>query len=99
MYLTYEQKFGILILYSELNKIEDMKCKRKIQDYYLYEGLGVPVELFDVEMCYIDGAWHPKINVREVANKIVAKKIQLGIDDAKHGRVTSKGSFSKYLQK
>jgi DNA-binding transcriptional regulator YiaG len=34
----------------------------------IYEGLGFPIQLQNVEMIEIDGEWHPKIDVKKVAN-------------------------------
>ncbi len=45
--------------------------KHKIEKNFLYEGLGFPIELHNVEMIYLDDAWHPKINVREIAKKAI----------------------------
>lgn len=45
--------------------------KTKIVKSYLYEGLGFPVELSDVEMVYIENDWHPRIDVQKIADDIV----------------------------
>lgn len=42
--------------------------KRKKIAKFIYEGLGFPIELHKVEMIMIDNEWHPKINVRKVAD-------------------------------
>jgi DNA-binding transcriptional regulator YiaG len=47
--------------------------KTKIEPTLLYEGLGFPIELKNVEMVDINGEWHPKIDVHSVANKIIKK--------------------------
>jgi len=38
---------------------------------YKYEGFGFPIELRNVTMAQIDGEWHPKIDVRRVANTVI----------------------------
>lgn len=48
-----------------------MKTK-KVKNY-LYEGLGFPVELDEVEMVFIDSDWHPKINVQKVSDEVLKK--------------------------
>jgi DNA-binding transcriptional regulator YiaG len=50
--------------------------KTKIQEKYIYEGLGFPIELNHVEMVKIRGAWAPKINVKKVADEAI-KEIPL----------------------
>lgn len=40
---------------------------------YLYDGLGFPVELDDVEMCFIENDWHPLIDVQSVADDVIKK--------------------------
>ena len=45
--------------------------KTKTVKNYIYEGLGFPVELNDVEMVYIDNDWHPRIDVQKVADDVV----------------------------
>lgn len=41
---------------------------KKILKTYIYEGLGFPVELHDVEMVLVAGEYFPKIDVRKVAD-------------------------------
>lgn len=36
-----------------------------------YEGLGFPIELRDVKMVKINDEWHPKINVRKIADATI----------------------------
>ncbi len=43
----------------------------KIQDKYIYEGLGFPVELNHVEMIKIGKEWAPKIDVRKIAKDVL----------------------------
>jgi len=45
--------------------------KTKTVRKYIYDGLGFPVELHDVEMVMIDGEFHPKIDVRKVADSTI----------------------------
>jgi DNA-binding transcriptional regulator YiaG len=47
--------------------------KTKIEPTFLYEGLGFPVELENVEMININDEWHPKIDVHYVADEIIKK--------------------------
>ena len=45
--------------------------KKKTLKKYLYEGLGFPVELTDVEMVYLDDEWCPKIDVKKLATMVI----------------------------
>ena len=45
--------------------------KTKIEPTFLYEGLGFPIELENVEMININDEWHPKIDVHYVADEII----------------------------
>lgn len=47
--------------------------KTKIVKNYVYEGLGFPVELESAEMYFIEGDWHPKIDVQKVADNVIEK--------------------------
>ena len=47
--------------------------KTKIVASYIYDGLGFPVELEEVEMVYLDNDWHPKIDVKKIADEVIAK--------------------------
>lgn len=47
--------------------------KKKLIKNYLYEGLGFPVELDEVEMILIEDEWHPKINVQKIADEVIAQ--------------------------
>jgi DNA-binding transcriptional regulator YiaG len=40
----------------------------KIVKHFIYEGLGFPIELQQVEMRKINNKWHPKIDVKRVAD-------------------------------
>lgn len=54
--------------------------KTKIVSNYLYEGLGFPVELDNVEMVCLDNEWHPRIDVQRVADDVVK---QLAIQETR----------------
>jgi DNA-binding transcriptional regulator YiaG len=43
----------------------------KVEKRYTYTGLGFPIELYDVEMIEINGKFHPKIDVRKVADQAI----------------------------
>lgn len=45
----------------------------KIVENYIYDGLGFPVELNNVEMYYIEDDWHPRIDALKVANDVIKK--------------------------
>ena len=45
--------------------------ERKTQKKYIYEGLGFPVELNNVEMVKVQGEWVPKIDVRDIALRTI----------------------------
>lgn len=47
--------------------------KTKIEPVFLYEGLGFPIKLEHVEMIKIQGDWHPKIDVRYIADEVIKK--------------------------
>ena len=47
--------------------------KTKIVSSYVYDGLGFPVELDEVEMVYLENEWHPKIDVQKIANDVITK--------------------------
>lgn len=47
--------------------------KTKIESIFLYEGLGFPIELENVEMININDEWHPKIDVHYIADEIIKK--------------------------
>jgi DNA-binding transcriptional regulator YiaG len=40
---------------------------------YVYEGLGFPVELDNVEMLFIENDWHPRIDIQRIADNVVKK--------------------------
>jgi DNA-binding transcriptional regulator YiaG len=41
---------------------------KKIIKKYIYDGLGFPIELHNVEMVMFNGEFHPKIDVRKIAD-------------------------------
>ncbi|MBS0359102.1 MAG: hypothetical protein JSS53_07525 [Proteobacteria bacterium] len=45
--------------------------KSKVVKSFTYKGLGFPVELQKVKMLMIDGEWHPKIDVRKIADVVI----------------------------
>ncbi len=47
--------------------------KTKMIKNYLYNGLGFPIELDDVEMFFIENDWHPRIDVQKVADDVIKK--------------------------
>ncbi|KTD65150.1 hypothetical protein [Legionella shakespearei] len=47
--------------------------KTKIESTFLYKGLGFSIELENVEMININDEWHPKFDVRYVADEIIKK--------------------------
>lgn len=47
--------------------------KTRIESTFLYEGLGFPIELENVEMININDEWYPKIDVHYVADEIIKK--------------------------
>lgn len=49
--------------------------KTKVKKKYIYEGLGFPIELHNVEMAQIGNEWHPIINVKEIADEAIESLI------------------------
>ena len=47
--------------------------KTKIVKNYVYDGLGFPVELDEVEMVNIENDWHPRIDVQKITDDVIAK--------------------------
>lgn len=45
--------------------------KKKTVKNYTYEGLGFPIKLQNVVMLFIDGEWHPKLDVRKIADNAI----------------------------
>lgn len=45
--------------------------KRKTTKKFIYKGLGFPIELHHVEMVKVDREWHPKIDIRRVADSAI----------------------------
>lgn len=44
---------------------------KKIIKKFIYEGLGFPIELHDVEMIMLDKEYHPKIDIRKIAETAI----------------------------
>lgn len=72
--------------------------KKKILKKYVYEGLGFPIELHNVEMVSIEGEFYPKIDVRRIADiaitSLVTQKSRLTGNQIKFIRTY----FSKSLR-
>lgn len=49
--------------------------RKKIEKKFIYTGLGFPVELHNVEMIKIKDAFHPKIDVRKIADSVIESLI------------------------
>lgn len=47
------------------------KQKSKVIKEFRYEGLGFPIILKNVSMVFFDNAYHPQVNVKEVANTVI----------------------------
>jgi len=45
--------------------------KTKNLKKFIYEGLGFPVELYNIAMVMHDGEWHPKIDARKIAESVI----------------------------
>ncbi|WP_262337433.1 hypothetical protein [Legionella genomosp. 1] len=43
----------------------------KVEPIFLYEALGFPIELENVEMIKINDEWLPKIDVQSIADEII----------------------------
>jgi len=67
-----------------------MDKKIKIVDDFIYQGLGFPIKLEKVEMVKIDAEWHPKIDVRKVADLAIKTLI------SRHERLT--GNQIKFIR-
>lgn len=55
------------------NVIKEKTMETKIEPNALYEGLGFPIELGNVEMVRFNDEWLPKIDVQYIANEIIKK--------------------------
>ena len=53
---------------------------RKIKKDYIYNGLGFPILLKEVEMTEVLGVWSPKIDVKKIADMAMEK---LALQEAK----------------
>ncbi|MEI8346032.1 MAG: hypothetical protein WCG27_01095 [Pseudomonadota bacterium] len=47
--------------------------KTKIEKKFVYEGFGFPVELSSVKLVFVNGEWLPKIDIRNLADHVIAK--------------------------
>lgn len=45
--------------------------KKKTLKKFIYKGLGFPIELHNVDFLKFDGEWHPKIDVRKIADSVI----------------------------
>ena len=45
--------------------------KKKIVKNYIYDGLGFPVELHNIELVLLEGEFHPRIDIRQVADATI----------------------------
>ena len=45
--------------------------KNRIVKNFCYDGLGFPIDLAQVELIEMDGEWHPKIDVKTIANEAI----------------------------
>lgn len=45
----------------------------KTEPSFLYDGLGFPIQLENVEMVNYEGRWHPKIDVQMIATEVIKK--------------------------
>lgn len=43
----------------------------KTSKTYIYEGLGFPIELHDVEMIFVNGEYIPKLDIRKIADEAI----------------------------
>jgi DNA-binding transcriptional regulator YiaG len=48
---------------------------KKLMKTYIYEGLGFPIELENVEMILVNGEYAPKIDIRSIAGKTIKNLI------------------------
>ena len=44
---------------------------KKIEKKYIYDGLGFPIELHDVEMIEFEGGLHPKIDIKKITDAVI----------------------------
>lgn len=47
--------------------------KKKLLKNYTYIGLGFPVKLQNVTLLFVDNQWHPKIDVKKIAEFVIKK--------------------------
>src|ERR1700722_1945373 len=47
--------------------------KSKMVEKYIYNGFGFPIELENVQVIMLRGEWHPKLDVRKIADLTIEK--------------------------
>lgn len=62
-----------IITMSNVSKENIMKTK--VKPNVLYEGLGFPIELENVEMIKFNDEWLPKIDVQYIADEVIKKLV------------------------
>lgn len=48
---------------------------KKFKKTYIYEGLGFPIKLHNIEMVLVDGEYAPKIDIRKIAKNTIQNLI------------------------
>lgn len=75
---------------------------KKIVKTYVYNGLGFPIELHNVEMVMLDGELHPKIDVRKTADlaikSLVSQKSRLTGNQIKFIRIYFSMSLREFAK-
>lgn len=73
---------------------------KKIVKIFIYEGLGFPIELHNIEMIMINGKYAPKIDVRAIADdaikSIVLQKTRLTGNQVKFIRTYFSSSLREF---
>lgn len=64
--------------------------KTKKIEKFIYSGLGFPIQLAQVEMIWIDGEWHPKIDIRKISKEAMKALV------SQEGRLT--GNQIKFIR-
>lgn len=75
---------------------------KKIMKTFIYEGLGFPIELHDVEMVMINGEYSPKLDVRAIADdaikSLVFQKTKLTGNQIKFVRTYFSASLREFAK-
>ena len=75
---------------------------KKVMKTFIYEGLGFPIELHDIEMIMINGEYTPKIDVRAVADdamkSLVLQKTKLTGNQVKFIRTYFSASLREFCK-